>query len=78
MSVSIDEKDTQISKLTEELRQVKDERDSMSAAIADVRWPDDPMTCERIIRIRYVDLDSPQVVVDAIINECKKILNKEK
>lgn len=78
MSGSIAEKDTQISRLTEELRQVKAERDSMSAAIADVRWSDDPRTCERIIRIRHVDLDSPQVVVDAIINECKKILNKEK
>ena len=77
MSDGIAEKDVQIYRLTEELKRVKAERDSMSAAIADVRWSDNPITCERIIRIRHIDLDSSQSVVDAIINECKKILNKE-
>lgn len=65
-----------VERLRKELAEVKAERDSLVRQIARVEYTDDPLTCERVIRIRYTDLLDEATVIGAILIELQNLSGK--
>lgn len=65
-----------VDRLRAELTEVKAERDRLADQIAKVEYTDDPLTCERVIRIRYTDLFDEAAVFDAILIQLKNLCGK--
>lgn len=62
--------------LEKRLKAAESERDRLAAQIAKVEFTDDPLTYERVIRIRYTDLLDEPVVLDAISNQLRNLCAK--